>query len=51
MEWDCPRYIGAALRHMFGEHLSHRGVSMPFIRDLLGHHCVSLTEKYGPPCC
>jgi integrase len=35
-----------ALRHTFGAHLAQRGVSMAFIRDLLGHHSVTLTEKY-----
>jgi hypothetical protein len=35
-----------ALRHTFGAHLAQRGVPMAFIRDLLGHHSVSLTEKY-----
>jgi hypothetical protein len=35
-----------ALRHTFGAHLGQRGVDMAIIRDLLGHHSVTLTEKY-----
>ena len=35
-----------AFRHTFGAHLAQRGVPMAFIRDLLGHHSVTLTEKY-----
>jgi hypothetical protein len=35
-----------ALRHTFGAHLAQQGVPMAFIRDLLGHHSVTLTEKY-----
>src|SRR5215813_5808308 len=35
-----------ALRHTFGAHLAQRGVDMAVIRDLLGHHSVTLTEKY-----
>src|ERR1043165_6403918 len=35
-----------ALRHTFGAHLARRGVNMAVIRDLLGHHSVTLTEKY-----
>ncbi len=35
-----------ALRHTFGAHLAQRGISMAVIRDLLGHHSVTLTEKY-----
>jgi integrase len=35
-----------ALRHTFGAHLAQMGVSMAVIRDLLGHHSVTLTEKY-----
>jgi len=34
------------LRHTFGAHLAQRGVDMAVIRDLLGHHSVTLTEKY-----
>src|SRR5262245_20491273 len=33
-----------ALRHTFGAHLAQRGVDMAVIRDLLGHHSVTLTE-------
>ena len=35
-----------ALRHTFGAHLAQRRVDMAVIRDLLGHHSVTLTEKY-----
>jgi hypothetical protein len=35
-----------ALRHTFGAHLAQGGVDMAVIRDLLGHHSVTLTEKY-----
>ena len=35
-----------ALRHTFGAHLAQRGVDMAVIRDLLGHHSVTLREKY-----
>ena len=35
-----------ALRHTFGAHLAQRGVDMAVIRDLFGHHSVTLTEKY-----
>src|SRR5437773_6474829 len=35
-----------ALRHTFGAHLAQKGVGMAVIRDLLGHHSVTLTEKY-----
>ena len=34
------------LRHTFGAHLAQKGVDMAVIRDLLGHHSVTLTEKY-----
>src|SRR5262245_30345552 len=34
------------LRHTFGAHLAQKGVEMSVIRDLLGHHSVTLTEKY-----
>jgi len=34
------------LRHTFGAHLAQKGVEMAVIRDLLGHHSVTLTEKY-----
>jgi site-specific recombinase XerD len=34
------------LRHTFGAHLAQKGVDMAIIRDLLGHHGVTLTEKY-----
>jgi hypothetical protein len=34
------------LRHTFGAHLAQMGISMAVIRDLLGHHSVTLTEKY-----
>src|SRR5262245_42283113 len=34
------------LRHTFGAHLAQTGVDMAVIRDLLGHHSVTLTEKY-----
>jgi len=33
-------------RHTFGAHLAQKGVDMAVIRDLLGHHSVTLTEKY-----
>jgi integrase len=34
------------MRHTFGAHLAQKGVDMAVIRDLLGHHSVTLTEKY-----
>ena len=34
------------LRHTFGAHLAQKGVDMAVIRDRLGHHSVTLTEKY-----
>jgi hypothetical protein len=34
------------LRHTFGAQLAQKGVDMAVIRDLLGHHSVTLTEKY-----
>ena len=34
------------LRHTFGAHLAQKGVDMAVIPDLLGHHSVTLTEKY-----
>ena len=34
------------LRHTFGARLAQKGVDMAVIRDLLGHHSVTLTEKY-----
>ena len=34
------------LRHTFGAHLAQKGVDVAVIRDLLGHHSVTLTEKY-----
>src|SRR5437867_1831804 len=34
------------LRHTFGAQLAQKGVDMAIIRDLLGHHSVTLTEKY-----
>src|SRR6267143_973683 len=34
------------LRHTFGAHLAQKDVDMAIIRDLLGHHSVTLTEKY-----
>src|SRR5207237_2290551 len=34
------------LRHTFGAHLAQKGIDMAVIRDLLGHHSVTLTEKY-----
>jgi len=43
---ELKRHGVHALRHTFGAHLAQRGVSMAFIRDLLGHHSVTLTEKY-----
>ncbi len=43
---EIKRHGIHALRHTFGAHLAQRGVSMAFIRDLLGHHSVTLTEKY-----
>jgi len=43
---ELKRHGIHALRHTFGAHLAQRGVSMAFIRDLLGHHSVTLTEKY-----
>jgi integrase len=43
---EFKRHGVHALRHTFGAHLAQKGVSMAFIRDLLGHHSVTLTEKY-----
>jgi hypothetical protein len=37
---------GHILRHTFGAQLAQKGVDMAVIRDLLGHHSVTLTEKY-----
>jgi len=34
------------LRHTFGAQFAQKGVDMAVIRDLLGHHSVTLTEKY-----
>jgi integrase len=31
---------------MFGTHLAQKRVDMAVIRDLLGHHSVTLMEKY-----
>jgi hypothetical protein len=39
------RYERSA-RHTFGAHLARKGEDMAIIRNLLGHHSMTLTERY-----
>ena len=43
---DCETEARRGGSTTFGAHLAQKGVDMAVIRDLLGHHSVTLTEKY-----
>jgi len=34
------------LRHTFASRLVEKGVDVETVRDLLGHHCITITQRY-----